>query len=287
METATSLVDTAQAIAREWLAAVIGYAPSILTAILVIFLGWLLARLARRLTRQVSLGTNQFLERTFQRGTFSQTRLTQGTISIVSEISFWIVLFLAATIAARVANLPTISGWLNQIVAYLPNLLVGAAIIVAGYFISIVVGENVEATARSTRSGHGKLMGRLAQGAVFVTALTIGLDQVGVDVGFLVALFAVSIGAIFVGFSLAFGLGARDYAANLIGARAAQRSLQAGAVIRIGEVEGQVLEITPTQIAIDTEGGRKLVPARLAEECGYLIMTGNASNTAASGKVDE
>ena len=37
-------------------------------------------------------------------------------------------------------------------------------------------------------------------------------------------------------------------------------------------VEGQVLEVTPTQIAIDTVDGRTLIPARFAEEQGFVVV---------------
>lgn len=59
------------------------------------------------------------------------------------------ILFLSIAIAARVAGLQTLAGWLNQIAGYLPNLLVGATVIIVGHFIGVFVGEQVTATVRA------------------------------------------------------------------------------------------------------------------------------------------
>jgi small-conductance mechanosensitive channel len=116
-------------------------------------------------------------------------------------------------------------------------------------------------------------MGRLSQAAIFVTALIIGLDQIGVNVTFLVAMFAVSAGTIFVGFSIAFGLGAREFVSNLIGARTARREFAAGQTVRIGEIEGEILEISATHLAIETPEGKALIPAQEATHSTVTVLS--------------
>jgi Mechanosensitive ion channel, conserved TM helix len=246
--------------------------PSLMGAILILIAGWLFARVARGTARRISNGANRLLDRMFQRGALASARLSPAAMPVLGEIAFWVIVFLAATIAARVAGLTAVAEWLNQIATQLPDLLVGAAIIGAGYFVSVLVGEQVALTARAAKADQSALMGMLAQSAIFVTSLIIGLDQIGVDVTFLIVLFAVTVGAIFLGFSIAFGLGARDFVSNLVGARNARRALRAGLFVRIGDVEGEILEFTPTQIALDTARGRTLVPARFADEQSILIL---------------
>lgn len=276
METPGSVWVSIQDIAVTALTSVIGYLPSLVGALAVLVLGWLLARLARIASKRVLSGLNRILERTFQRGLLASARLPAGAATILGEAAFWVVMFLTVTIAARTAQLPAISRWLDEIVSFLPSILLGVATIMVGYIISTIIGEQVTESARAAKSSQSALLGRLSQGAVFVTALIIGLDQIGVDVTFLVTLSAVAVGAIFFGFSIAFGLGARDYVSNLIGARAARQSLSTGLMVRIGETQGEVLEITPTQIALDTEDGRTLIPARIAEARGVVIVSRQA-----------
>jgi len=107
---------------------------------------------------------------------------------------------------------------------------------------------------------------------VIATALIIGLDQIGIDVALLVALAVVAFAAPVISLALAFGLGARRYAGNLIGARTARSHLSVGLRVRIGDVEGEVLEIMPTQIALNTDAGKVLVPAGYMDEQLVTIM---------------
>ncbi len=277
METDTSLISTFQKATEDAFAATVNYAPSLLGALLALLLGWLLARFVRGIARRVLGGTNRLLDRLLRRGTLSEARISSSTAVFLSEILFWVVIFIAITVAAQIAELPALSEWLSQIVGHLPNLVIGAIIIAVGYYISVVIGEQVTSSAEAAKAGQSALIGRFAQSAIFVTAVIIGLDQIGVDVTFLVALFAVAMGAIFVGFSIAFGLGARDYVSNLIGARTVRQLLKPGVKLRIGDIEGEVLEISPTQIALDTADGRTLVPARFADERGLIIISSDTS----------
>lgn len=278
MEMSGSIMTSLQESAAMALSSIVNYAPSLIAATLVLLLGWLLARLARTAAKRLLDGLNGFLERVFRHGAVPGPRLSTGATAILGEAAFWLVVFLSLTIAAKVAELPAISSWLDQVVNFLPNLLVGVTLIVAGYFVSVVIGDQVENAAREAQSSQSALVGKISQGIVFVVVAIIGLDQMGVDVTFLVAIFAVAVGAVFVGFSIAFGLGAREYVSNLIGARSIRHHLSAGLMVRIGETEGALLEITQTQIALDTEDGRALVPARLAEETGVLIVSRDGSS---------
>lgn len=272
-----------QTVTSDALSDIAGYLPYLAGGLAILLAGWLIARIVRATARRMLGGVNRILDRTFRRGALSGARLSTTAISILSELLFWTVLLLSAAVAARLARLPAVSGWLDQIAAWMPGFLVGVVIIVVGYFISLVVGEQVATSARAAKAGQSALMGKLVQSGILIAAVIIGLDQIGVDVTFLVALFAVSVGAIFVGFSIAFGLGAREYVSNLIGARTARQYIKPGTMLRIGDVTGEVLEITATQIALDTAEGLTLVPARMTDESAIVIVSDDKSEGPHSG----
>jgi uncharacterized membrane protein YjjP (DUF1212 family) len=108
---------------------------------------------------------------------------------------------------------------------------------------------------------------------VFLAGLVIGLDQVGIDITFLTILFAIVVGGLLLSVALAFGFGARDLVANLIGAQQLARLLELGQVARIDGIEGQVLELTPTSVILSTDEGRMAIPAKRFQEAAVLIVT--------------
>lgn len=266
-------VDLSAALTRS-----LDYLPSLIGAIAVLILGWSLARLARGLVRRLATIVNRLLDRVFE----SRTRVFSTAASVLAEAAFWLVIFLALAMAARIAGLSVVAQWLDRLVIYLPNLFIGALIILAGHVAGVLIGEQVTASARAARAGQSEVLGKLVQGAILATALILGLGQIGVDVTILVTVFAVMLAAVSVGFSIAFGLGAAEHVRNLIGARTARRELQPGISIRIGEVEGELLEITATRITLDTASGRTLVPGRLVEE-KTIIVAPSTSETEHDG----
>ncbi len=276
-------LESMQTTSENLLGSVLAFAPSFLLALVILVAGWIVARIARGAAKRAFSGTNHLIDRFLRRESYPGTEIPPAVTVVLSEIIFWAVIFLAAAIAARTAELPAVSGWLDQIASWLPNLLIGIAIIIISYLTGVVAGKHVSASAQSANVGQSALMGRLAQSLIFVTGLIIGLDQIGVNVTLLVALFVVSAGAIFVGFSIAFGLGARDYVSNLIGARTAREKLRPGVSVRMGGTEGEVLEITATQIALETDEGRTLIPGRMVEEENLIILSDHHGGTAKNG----
>jgi small-conductance mechanosensitive channel len=111
---------------------------------------------------------------------------------------------------------------------------------------------------------------------VFVTALVIGLDQIGIDVTFLIILAAVTVGGLLLSISLAFGFGTREFVGNLIAAQQLKSTLEEGDHLRIGDVEGRVLEITATAVILINETGRVHVPARLLQLGTSTIVAGDS-----------
>ncbi len=251
----------------------VSWLPALGGALLILIAGWLLGRLVRIAVKRLSENINRLMERLFRKGALASIRLSPAAITALGGASFWIIMFLALALAARVSGLTVIAEWLDQLVVYLPNFIVGIAIIVVGYFASLFVGEQAASTARIAKAGQSALIGTVAQAAVFIAALIIGLDQVGVDVTFLVALFAVTIGAIAVGFSVAFALGAQNHVGNLIGARSSRRELRPGYVVRIDRDEGTVLEVTQTHIVLDAADGRLLIPARVTDISNITVIS--------------
>lgn len=181
-------------------------------------------------------------------------------------------LLIALTVAARVAGLASVTGWLDRVTAHLPNLIAGVAVFIIGYFLSVYVREQLAPASAAATSPPQVLLARLAQAAVVALALIVGLDQVGIDVAVLVGVAVAAVATLGIGLAVAFAFGARAHVSNLIGARVARQQLSEGLRVRIGNVEGEVLEVTATQIALDTDAGKALLPASCVDQGLVTIL---------------
>lgn len=246
---------------RNTIGSIISYLPNLAGVLVLLLLGWLFARWARTGVRKLGEVVNRVMESVLEGTSFSRFRLTTRTLQIMGNAAFWLVVLVFLTAAARIARLDAFSIWLDRILSHLPVLLAGALIIIAGYLASIFIRDIVSAALSSGGFRQSALLARLAQAAVFLTAVVIGIDQVGLDVSFLVTVIAISLASLFGGVALAFGFGSRDFVANVIAAHNLQQQFKPGQIVRFGDARGEILELTPTSVVLATEEGRTTVPA--------------------------
>lgn len=252
---------------------VVDYLPNLLAAIGLLVIGWLLGKLLRAAAVRLSRGLEQMMLRLSRRPPPVRPGATPAWGRILGSIVFWAVVLFFLALATHVLGLEAFSSWLNRVVVYLPTLLVGILIILAGILVSALTRDLVIATAPLAESQR-VLLGRVVQVVILVTAIVIGADQIGINVTFLVILAAVILGTLLGGLALAVSLGARTFVANLVAAQSLRNSYQVGQVIRIATYEGRILDITPTAVVIETAEGRVSLPAKFFNEQPAVLLMG-------------
>ncbi len=248
--------------------------PELLGAVLIVIVGWLVARLVRATIRGLGTRLNRGLEQWLRAERAARLRLSPTMLRLIGTAAFWIILLLFLTLATDMAGLEGVAEWLREVLRYLPTLLFGVMIIVAGHLIGLLVRDLLLEALASAQVEQRELVARLAQTATFLTALIIGVHQVGVNISFVTLVIAVALGSVLLAFSLAFGLGARTLVANLIGTHYLRRQFQPGVRVRVGGIEGEILEISPTNVVIETDEGRACVPAKHFGENVAVLLTG-------------
>jgi len=253
------------------------YLPNVLGAFLLLCVGWIVAHLLRALAvRLTLLGEGVLLRVSVRRGG-SPTRLPSASAKILGSVVFWVVVLFFLTAATQVLGLHTFTAWLASVVDYLPTVLVGFLIIVAGFLVSQLAREVVEAAVAGAGDRQRALIGRVMQAAILVTAILVGAEQIGIKVTFLVIL-AAAAGVSLVGaVALALSLGSREYVANLIGGHYLRQRYTVGQNVRIAGYEGRILELTDTAVMLETAEGRASLPAKLFNEQPIVQIVGGAS----------
>ena len=273
-ELTAQLETTLLTAANEIIAAL----PGIAGGLVLLLAGWYAARLIRAATLKLMDLVNRALERLLSGRTRAVVYFSSGIANLVASILFWITLFVFVTAALDTAGLTAVSAWLERIVEFLPGIVTGGLIILVGYILSALVRDVTLAAAHAAEFTESVVISRLAQGITLVTAMVIGLDQIGIDVTFLTTMLGVTSAAVLFGFALAFGLGARSLVSNLIAAHHLRDILEPGQDIRVGEYEGTVLEVSTTAIILDTPEGRTSLPASLYQEQAMVMLLQDGGN---------
>lgn len=275
MEYIAEWIVTLRADVVDLLQQVIAYLPRLMAGILLILVGWLVARMLRAIASHMIKGWDWLIPRLSMGRVVDHAKVRETSASLVGIAVYWLTILFFVAAAAQALALEAFSNWLNSAIRYLPQLISGAVVIIVGIALGNLARNAVIRSARSVGERQRVLLGRAAQALAVVTMFVIGLDIIGVDTSVIVTVVGVALGMFFGAGALAFGLGARTMVSNLIGARYAQRDCRVGDVIRINGLQGRVLQLTRANVVLETEEGRAALPGKLFSEYSTQIVEGD------------
>lgn len=194
------------------------FVPKLLAVIVIMFLGWVVARLARggvlRLLRFAhfdAVAQKSGLEAFLQQGD------VQMTLSgIISEIVYWLVILMFVITGANMLGLNEVSGILVGLAGYLPHIIIAILVLIFGTLLARFVNRLVFAWLHSIKFQGALLVSTSAEYLVQVFVLFVALEQLNIGTQLLTSLFVIIVGAVFLALAIAFGLGGKEWAAKVI-----------------------------------------------------------------------
>lgn len=240
--------------------------PKLMVALLVLGLGYLLARLVRLLVMRLFGYINQLINRRFK-----EIDLTQST-NLVGTTFFWLILFSAFLLIADILGLSVIKTWMDRILLYTPNLIAAIFIMLAAIIFGKFISEFFQSAGKKLDLHYAATLGRMAQSFILITAIIIAIDQIGVEVTFLINIIDIVLAAVLFGAALAFGLGARTSISNILATFYIRRMYKEGDSIKIGEIEGVVTRIDATMVVLDNEEGQFFIPSKAFNETQSFLI---------------
>ena len=191
------------------------YVPALIGALVILFAGYLVARLLSRGTDRIlrRMHFNRFLER----GGVMQAVERSGThlnpTRVASKVIFWSVMFLVIMVAANALGLQSLAEVFPELVSYVPSVIAAIVIIIVGIVLGDFVGGLIMASAGALHGGPA--LARVGRGGVLVLAVFMALREIGVASDIVTPAFAILFGAVALAAALAFGLGNRELAGEI------------------------------------------------------------------------
>lgn len=248
------------------------YLPQLIGAIAVLVLGWLIAKGVKILTIRMGRSFDRVPKLIGLGGIVRRRQVNNSVLVFISNVAFWLVILFFLTSATHLMGLTMFTGWLDQVIGHLPNILSGVLIIVAGIVVGNLARDATLTAAQAMPRRQRALLARGAQTFAMVTMIVIGVDQIGINIAVLLTVISIVIGTLLGGVAIAFGLGSKNLVSNLIGARYLNKDYRVGETIRIGDTEGTIIELSPVAVILETSEGRMTIPAKTFSERSSLLV---------------
>lgn len=190
------------------------FLPSLVGAIVILVVGWIVAAGLDRLVTQVlkQFKLDQALNRVGTKTIFEKSGLDMEVSEFVGALVRWTILLVAFLAAADVLQLSKVTDFLNNILAYIPNVFVAVGILLIGLFAAHFFAGVVRGTVGAARVQTANLLGAVTKWAIYIFTFAVALQQLGIAAviidRFLTALFFM----LALAGGLAFGLGGQKSA---------------------------------------------------------------------------
>jgi hypothetical protein len=240
--------------------------PNIVAALVILFLGFVFARLMRGFISRLVNNCYRIIPYQKVRDRLKRLLVEKPVANVISTSVYWILIFFFLTAATEALGLAIVTTWLSGLTGYLPKILTAVLIGFIGFIAGVILKDIVTAASRSMGILYADTLGKLTQAAILIVSTLIAIDLIGIDVTLLTSFVVILLAAFLFGAALAFALGSRTSVSNILAAYYLQKIYNVGQTVKIGDVKGQIAQITPTALILDTPEGQAMVPAKAFSE---------------------
>lgn len=190
--------------------------PQVIGALLILLIGWIIAGIVSRIVSALlaRAGADRLFAEHGGAVYGAQSKRIKPSV-VAGELVKWLIRLVFLVAATNVLGMPQVSALLNEILLWIPNLIVAAIILLVGPLLARFVRGLIEVGAGEMGFTNAPLLGRIAEIAIVAFAVVIAINQIGIAANLVNTLFIGIVGAVALAFGLAFGLGGRDVAAQL------------------------------------------------------------------------
>jgi len=198
---------------------VIALVPKIFIALVIFILGWIVGSILGRFVSQIisALKVDKAMEKLHVDTVVTRAGFHLNTGNFIGKIVEWFIVIVFLMASLEVLGLSQVNVFLQStVLAYLPNVIVAAIILVIAALISDAVNKVVVGSARAARLPSANFLGGISKWAIWIFAIIAALDHLGIAPELLQTLFTGLVYMLTIAGGLAFGLGGKDTAARFI-----------------------------------------------------------------------
>ena len=201
---------------QQGLDSLFGFIPNLIGFFLILIVGYFVARIVKTVVSKLldKVGLDDHLH-SGQTGEYVEKVSPGASPSrLIGSVVFWFIFLFVISAAIGALQIPAVTAFMNQVLAYLPNVIVAVLIFVIAGVVAAAVAGLVAKTMGDTPTG--KVVASVVPALVMGIAIFMILNQLKIAPEIVQITYTALIGALALGLALAFGLGGREVAAEML-----------------------------------------------------------------------
>ena len=256
MDWLDTLKDSVVQSLNDMVSKVGNFVPNLIAMLAILIIGWIISKVAQKVATVVldKIGLDLVAEKIGLAGPLDKAniRLTR----LVGRLIFWFFMLTFLMSATETAGLTTLAQMLESFVAFLPNVLAAAVVMILGLLFANFVRDLITRATEGVGFQYGGALGTAAFGILLVVVASVAISQLEVETELINNVVEIFLVAMAAALALALGLGTRDLAKQIVAGVYARDTLQPGTELEVGEDTGRLLEVGSVSTVIRTEAGK-------------------------------
>ncbi|MFF4601036.1 hypothetical protein [Amycolatopsis sp. NPDC001319] len=194
----------------------VGYLPQLIGALLVLLIGFIIAKLLDKvITKGLQKAKVDDKLKTGGGANYVEKLSPRGSPSkFVGLVVFWLIMLFVISSAIGTLGIPALTGFMNQVLSYLPNVIAALLIFIVAAAVAGAVGGLVHRTMGDTPTG--KIVRTLVPAMIMGIAVIMILTPSRISPVIVTITYVALVSSAALATALAFGIGGRDAAAKLV-----------------------------------------------------------------------
>jgi hypothetical protein len=195
--------------------------PNILAAIVILIVGWIIAKALKAGTGRL-LKVVRFSALTERAGIdafLAKGAVKQSASDVISVLVYWLVMLIVLVTAVNALGLAIASQLLNEMLLYIPNVIVAVIVVAVGLYAADFIAALVRTAVANAGIAEAGLVAALSRWALIIFAFAIALNQLRIGQEIVSYGFLIIFGAAALAAALAVGLGARELVSGYLSER--------------------------------------------------------------------
>ena len=211
-------IDIFMASINQFWLQLVNFVPKLLAVIVILFVGWLVAKLVRAALKRLLILTqfDKFAQKSGLEAFMNSGNYNLTLSGIISQVVYWLVILLFVITGANALELPALAQLLQQLASYLPHIIVAILVVVFGTLFARFMNRLVFAWLHSIKFQHALTVSTSTEYGIQIFSVFVALEQLGIGMQLIYSLFVIVFGAFFLALAIAFGLGGKDWAGRVI-----------------------------------------------------------------------
>ena len=203
---------------RQMLAKILAYLPILLGALIILIVGWIVAKLIKRAVDMLlkAVRFDLMANKTGITEVLRKGDLNITASQVVSGLVYWLIIIMVLVMTVDALGLPKAADVLASLFAYVPKVIAALLVLIVAMFLAGFVSGIVRTACGNANLPKPELIAGISRWAIIIFAVTIAMEELGIAPLLVGTAFNIILGGVVLALALAFGLGGKDAAARYL-----------------------------------------------------------------------